>query len=171
MWSGNVSWSHAAEEELAFWESVDFTSLRAPISYDALIPDMLSWVHRGEGPGSSALERLDALQVYMRGCIRDRAPGVRVFASDTSDSTSGAVEVDWRSDGSLSCGPIMVSPLSAAGCGASSTYRELEGIVKMDFALIPPACGRVFVIVDNLAVVHVLVRGSRIPALHRLVFD
>jgi hypothetical protein len=84
-WSGNVAWSQAAEEELVFWGSVGFTSLCAPISYDALIPDMLSWIHRAEGPGDSAVERLEELQVKMRGCIRDRASGVRVFASDTSD--------------------------------------------------------------------------------------
>jgi hypothetical protein len=63
----------------------------------------------------------------------------------------------------------MVSPLSAQGIGASSTYRELEGIAKLDLALIPTSCDKAYVIVDNLAVVQILARGSRIPALQRLV--
>jgi hypothetical protein len=139
VWCGDVPWSSAADAELAFWESVDFDSLRAPISFDAVVPNMRSWVYRAEGPGDTALQRLEALQAFMRQCIHDRSSGVRVFASDTSDSATGAVEASWREDCSLVCKSSMVSPLSAAGIGASSTYRELEGILKADLALVPAA--------------------------------
>ena len=36
VWSGDVTWSAAAETELVFWGMLDFISLRAPISFDAL---------------------------------------------------------------------------------------------------------------------------------------
>ena len=35
-WSGNVRWSPQAQYQLMFWKSVDFSSLRAPISADVL---------------------------------------------------------------------------------------------------------------------------------------
>jgi hypothetical protein len=62
----------------------------------------------------------------------------------------------------------MFVKLSAQAVRESSTYAELEGILKTDLTLLPPECKHVFMVCDNEAVTIILNRGSRVPALQHL---
>ena len=147
-WRGSAAWSAAAERELVFWESIDFARLRSPMSFDALEEDAEAFILNPT-----------------RGTI---AAGVKVVCSDSSDFATGAAVFQPGSDGEWEAIETMFAPLSDVAVRESSTYKELEGILKADLTLIPLRCKYVFAVCDNRAVVFILKRGSRKPILQRL---
>jgi hypothetical protein len=147
VWAGDVLWTAEAQMELDFWRKTDFASLSAPMSFDALDADMHDFfVHP------------------TRGVLAD---DVQILAADTSDTASGGGEF-LALNGELWQASRMFSPLSSFGIGQSSTYRELEGLIKVTFAVRGSATRRVVLVCDNQATVAILKRGSRIPVLQAL---
>ena len=92
-----------------------------------------------------------------------------MFCADSSDRATGAAEFTVGEDGEWHAVDTMFAKLSELAVQSSSTYAELEGILKTDLSLLPPDCKHVFMVCDNMSVTIVLQRGSRIPALQRLV--
>jgi hypothetical protein len=147
VWAGSVVWTSTAQAELAFWQTTNFATLSAPMSFDALDDDLNDFfVHPRKGV---------------------LAADVQVLACDSSDTASGGGEF-VAINGELCQASRMFSPLSSFGIKQSSTYRELEGLVKVSFALMRDTARRVVLVCDNQATVAILKRGSRIPALQAL---
>ena len=65
----------------------------------------------------------------------------------------------------------MFARLSDETVRQSSTYAELEGILKADLTLILDSCKYVFVVCDNEAVTVIVQKGSKVPMLHRLAVE
>ena len=149
VWDGVAVWSSEAEEELTFWESVAFDSLKAPMSFDALNEDVKAFVLN---PSRGTLSR-----------------GVKVFCADSSDHATGAAIFTPGLDGQWVATDTMFANLSDMAIAQSSTYAELEGILKADLSLVPDDCKFVFAICDNQSVTIILKSGSRRPLLQRLV--
>lgn len=149
VWDGVAVWSAAAEEELRFWESVNFEALKAPMSFDALDEDVKAFVLRPT-----------------RGTLSSR---VKVFCADSSDRATGAAVFTPGLDGQWVATDTMFANLSDTAIAQSSTYAELEGILKADLTLVPDDCKFVFAVCDNEAVKIILKRGSRRPSLQKLV--
>ena len=143
VWTGSAMWTSEAEAELRFWEKVVFSSLRAPMRHWDALPDARDCLIRPKQA------RLHA--------------AVRILAADSSDHTSGGAEFVVIKDG-LSVIPdrSMVVPLSAMAVEDSSTFKELEGLCKLFFTFLrSTVCRRAFLLVDNIAAVSILQRGSR----------
>lgn len=146
-WSVDAIWSVAAEKELRFWELVRFEDLWAPMRQWDLLPDARDCLVR---PRCGRLN-----------------PRVEVFASDSSDTATGGAQF-VVTDGRLMARPdrMMVVPLTEVGLEESSTYREMEGLCKLEFSLVHPACRRLFFLVDSIASMLGLLRGSRLEKLN-----
>ena len=147
VWSTDAPWVASAEEELRFWEAARFEDLWGPMRQWDLFPDARDCVLRPrEG-------RLHA--------------EVKLFASDSSDVSTGGAEFVVMNDKLLvRLGRMMVVQLSSDGLLESSTYRELEGLCKLDFAMVDECCRRAFFLADSSASVRVLLNGSRLEKLN-----
>ena len=147
VWSGDAPWSQAAEEELCFWERVDFEALWAPMRQWDLFPDARDCLLN---PRSGGLH-----------------PSVKVFAADSSDFASGGAEfVVVDNCLQRKHNREMVISLSIDALKQSSTFKELEGLCKLDFALVGRTCRRVFFLVDNVAAMRIILRGSKLECLN-----
>ena len=93
---------------------------------------------------------------------------VTVVCADTSDSATGAAVFKPGKDGEWYAADTMFAHLSDEALKRSSTYSELEGILKADLALVPVSCRYVLVVCDNFAATIILQRGSRRAVLHNL---
>jgi hypothetical protein len=148
VWRGVVSWSPAADEDLRFWEPIDFATVRSSIAYKCLDADFEEWCW---APTTSMHQ------------------SVAVLAADTSDTaTGGATFVARGGLWEVSEEGMMVVQLRAQDIGTSSCFRECRGILELDLACIPAACTRAVIFCDNQATVSVLTKGSRIPELNEL---
>ena len=149
VWSGTVTWSDAADKELEFWEGVDFGTLSAPMSFDAVTEDLQRWMAR---PGKEAVTP---------------KTGLRILAADTSSAATGAGEFVVTENG-YECLRTMSVRLSTAGLAQSSTFRELEGVLKtLHLVRLRPG-DRVTFLCDNQATVQVVKRGSGLPPMQAL---
>lgn len=146
-WEGDAVWTAEAELELQFWERVRFEDLCAPMRQWDLFPDAR-----------------DCLLRPRRGGLH---PSVKVFAADSSDYASGGAEFVVMKD-ELRPRPhlMMVVELSAVGLVESSTYKELEGLCKLEFTLVGRDSRRVFFLVDNVAAMRIILRGSKLEKLN-----
>ena len=147
VWGGQVTWTAEAQSELDFWLGVDFATLSAPISHDALSAKLENWI---ASPVTGEL-----------------AKEVKVFAVDTSNSMSGGGE--FIRDGELWCmrGKMAVR-LTPQEVLTSSTLRELLGVCRLDLALIPDSCRKVLLPLDSQAAVQCLLKGSKVPELQKV---
>ena len=150
-WGSSAKWSARADCELAFWESVVFESLQSPMSFDLLMEDLKGFVVK---PSCNGL-----------------AHRVTVFCSDSSDKSTGAAVFVPGIDGEWTAEDTMFVHLSDEALLQSSTYAELEGLLKADLTLVPDACKFILAICDNEAVTVILRKGSRRPLLHDLAVD
>ena len=147
VWGGQVTWTVQAQRELDFWIGIDFASLSAPVSHDALSAKLKNWI---ASPVTGEL-----------------AKEVKVFAVDTSNSMSGGGE--FIRDGELWCmRGTMVARLSPEEVLTSSTLRELLGVLRLDLALIPDDCRKVLLPLDSQAAVQCLLKGSKVPELQKV---
>lgn len=149
VWRGRVQWTQAAAEELAFWVAVDFATLEAPMDYD-MFDDAVGQVclHPEQG-------------------ILDKS--VLCIGVDTSDVASGGGQFIIKGD--LWClGPdgLLHALLSEAEVDASSTMRELLGVLRAIEACAKNTT-RVLVMCDNMAVSHIMRKGSKLPQLQAVV--
>lgn len=142
VWGGAAKWTREAELELRFWEKLRFEDLWAPMRHWDLLPDARDCLVR---PVSGGLH-----------------VDVQIFAADSSDFASGGAQFVVV-DGKLQPMPdrAMVVQLSGAALDDSSTYKELEGLCKLDFSLVPRGCRRVFFLVDNVAAMRIVLGGSK----------
>ena len=147
-WRRTTLWSKEADDELAFWETIQFENLKAPMQFDALAED--------------------AKAAIVRPAVIGLHKSVRVFCSDSSNRATGAAEFKPDEEGEWHAVDTMFVALSAQAIRDSSTYAELEGVLKTDLTLLPAKCKHVFMVCDNEAVTIILQKGSRIPALQRM---
>ena len=145
-WRGEVRWSRDAANELRFWSSVDFSSLRAPISQDSL-------------------------EVLVAGALSNPAvlssKQVGFLASDASDTACGGGIVSRHPQGFvMDHGAIFFSALPGYLRRASSSVREATAILWMLQSLwwhLPP---HIIVFTDSRTAALAIRRGSRTRALH-----
>ena len=114
-WSGAVRWSSQAHSQLLFWKTVDFLSLRAPISADVL--------------GKSA-ELVFQFPAYLN------TDSTTLLCQDASATASGGGIVS-RQDNKLYFKPnhLYLSRFSGEEAADSSTYREILGIWRCLLAI------------------------------------
>ena len=145
-WDGDVRWSRDAEADLAFWRSVDFATLRAPISSDTL----------------EALAATSSLDVSHFDHSK-----MAFMASDASETACGGGLLRSRPDGTFEFDPegTFFSPLSPDLVGASSGLRELVAIFWMLRAMLSALPGWLVVFTDSHVACCAIRRGSRSPAL------
>ena len=148
VWRGTAVWTREASRELAFWLKVAFTDLKSPMSFDVLLDDVKSFVFKPV-PG-------------------ELADVVQVLCADSSSSATGAATFVPGLDGQWVPTDTMFVRLSDEAVKQSSTYAELEGILKADLVLVPDSCKYVLPICDNLAATIILRKGSKHPLLHAL---
>lgn len=146
-WGGFARWTEQAEMELRFWERARYEELWAPMRQWDLVPDARDCLFN---PGSGRLET-----------------GVQIFAADTSDSASGGAEFAVSAGvlESVSDTP-MVTMLSDDVVDESSTLRELQGLCDLFLAFVRKNCRRCFFLVDNLAAMRIVLKGSPIEKLN-----
>lgn len=139
-WRGSVTWSQEADQELKFWESVEWEILWAPMGYDTLLA--------GLGDSVKAADK----DVW----------GPRVFfvAADTSNMATGGGSFIPVGDGHFDCLKFAHQMLRHDVREESSAEREMEGIAGTIVAMNPPRGSRLVVITDNLAVYLAFKRGS-----------
>lgn len=147
VWGRTAKWSASADEELRFWQSIEFEKLKSPMGFDALFTDAKAAIMR---PATNVLGR-----------------GVKVFCSDSSNHSTGAAEF-VPNDGDWLPVDTMFVRLSDRAVTESSAYAELEGVLKTDLTLLPSDCKHVFFVCDNEAVTIILQRGSRHPLLQHM---
>ena len=148
-WSGSVAWDDEADEDLQFWEGVDFLTQEAPMNFDAAEESLKTFVCT---PNSV-----------------DIMPGVRFFAADTSESASGAAEFLPGQGGTFHMARSTSIPLAPGENDLYSTLRELLGCLRMDLALIPDEVKLVVLLCDSESTVRVLLRSSSHREMARLV--
>ena len=148
VWRGTALWSREADRELRFWLKVVFAALKSPMSFDIFMEDVKSFVFR---PARDVL-----------------ASNVRVFAADSSARATGAATFVPGLDGQWKPTETMFIELSDEAIKQSSTFAELEGILKADLALVPDSCKFVLPVCDNLATTIIIRKGSKHPLLHLL---
>ena len=93
---------------------------------------------------------------------------VHVFCADSSARATGAATFVPGLDGQWTPTETMFVGLSDEAVKQSSTYAELEGILKADLALVPDSCKFLLPICDNQAATIILRKGSNHPLLHAL---
>ena len=126
-WTGYIIWDQDAEIELQFWESVAFIDLESPMHFDKHDDHIRECVLR---PDCSRLH-----------------DSVRIFAADTSSHASGVAEFSLNDLKVLRAATI---PLTEEEKLFSSTCRELLGILRMDFSIVPNSAKTVIFLCDNL---------------------
>ena len=149
-WSGTVKWSDAANEQLRFWKSVDFTSLQAPISADVL--------------GKSA-ELVFKYPAYLS------ASDTSILCQDASGSASGGGFLDRAGNLMRPAPELYLSQFSLAERLASSTLREILGILRCLVATERSSKAKIIFACDNLQSVRAIKYGSRIPSIQRVARD
>lgn len=152
-WDGEVQLTDRAMVELRFWVSLDFASLRAPISADTmqLIADSVL---------------LDTSTMDLNNFV--------AFVTDASDSAcGGGLLTSYGTDGGFSFDPngVFFSPLPNSLRSESSTLRELYAIWWMLQSLPRPFPKRVIAFTDSRAACNVIKRGSRFYHLHRVAMN
>ena len=148
VWRGSAVWSREAGRELAFWLKVNFAALKSPMSFDIMLNDLTSFVF---APTPGVL-----------------ANSVHVFCADSSERATGAARFIPGLDGRWTPTDTMFVQLSDEAVKQSSTYAELEGILKADLALVPDSAMFVLPICDNQAATAIIRKGSKHPLLHAL---
>ena len=152
-WDGDVRWSVLADDDLRFWESVDFHELRSPISADTL-----------EVMASSI--RLDTSEF-------DHT-NIAFLASDASETACGGGLLAYGAGAfEFDASGTFFSHLTRHLVGASSGLREIVAIYWMLLALESRLPRRVVVFSDSRVACSAISRGSRchpIQFVARLIF-
>ena len=152
-WDDDVRWTVLADDDLRFWESVDFYALRAPISADTL-----------EVMASSI--RLDTSQF-------DHA-NIGFLASDASETACGGGLLSFGAGTfEFDASGTFFSHLTRDLIGASSGLREIVAIYWMLVSLESRLPRRVVVFSDSRVACSAISRGSRVYAIQfvaRLIF-
>ena len=147
-WKGSFAWDEDAEEELTFWESVCFLQQQAPMRFDSADDAIRTHVLR---PHLSSL--------------RD---DVHVYASDASDTATGAAEFVISKNSRFVAKRTTTIPLSADESERYSTLWELLGCYRLDLAIIPDHIIKVILLCDSFSTVCIIKRSSSIPELARI---
>ena len=143
-WSGTVCWSIDAQRCLAFWADVDFGRLRSPISADVLGKSIES--------------------VFDNPAIAQHA-NISILCQDASATAAGGGIVRLR-HGLLSLDPqLFLAMFSHELCEASSTLRELVGILMCLWSTERKTRQRIVFACDNYQSVQAILLGSRIPVI------
>ena len=140
-WSGSVSWTPEAQDQLDFWRQVDFESLSAPISADVLGKVIESVFHHPE--------MLDHSSVSM-------------LFQDASATAAGGGMLSFKQGMLRPTRDIFLAEFSDEQSAASSTYRELVGILWCLQATAQHTAHRIVFACDNWQSVNAIRRGSRV---------
>lgn len=144
-WDSDVTWSDEADEDLRFWEQVDFSKLNAPISSDTM-----------EIMASSVRVSTEIFKHKKIGFA----------ASDASDTAGGGGLLQYT-DGAFSFDPrgTFFSPLTPELSEESSALREGTSIMWMLMAIQHLLPKRVVVFTDSQVAATAIARGSRVHSL------
>ena len=146
-WSGTVRWTAEAQAQLDFWHQVDFASLSAPISADVLGKVVESVFHH---PGM-----LDHSSVSM-------------LFQDASASAAGGGLLAFKKGQLRPTPDFFLAEFSREQSEASSTYRELVGILWCLQATAHKTSHRIVFACDNWQSVNAIRRGSRVKQVQQI---
>ena len=146
-WSGSIKWTCQAQAQLNFWKRVNYGALRAPISADVLGKAIESIFHYPDMLNHSSVSILyqDASAVAAGG-------GVLNFAHGRLCEDPG----------------LFLAQFTSEEARASSTYRELVGILWCLQSTAHVTKHRIVFACDNWQSVHAIIRGSRNPTIQGL---
>ena len=144
-WDSDVTWSDEADDDLRFWQQVDFTKLNAPISSDTM-----------EVMASSVRLTTEVFNHKQIGFV----------ASDASDTACGGGLLRYK-DSTFAFDPkhTFFSPLTPELAVESSALREATSIMWMIKALEHSLPKRVIVFTDSQVAASAIARGSRTRSL------
>ena len=146
-WSGTVKWDTAAQRQLNFWQSVDFMAFRAPISADVL-------------------GRSIELRFKYPGYMSDK--DISVMVQDASNTAAGGGMV-WREGNELKPAErIFLDVFNHKERQASSTLREITGILRCLRATEGSSKIKIIFACDNAQTVNAIKFGSRTVSIQQL---
>ena len=146
-WTGTVKWSQQAEKQLGFWSRVNFANLKAHISADVL--------------GRSIELLFEYPSVFNN-------EDVSFLAQDASETASGG-GILLPSRGELWFQrELFLAEFDDDMVGASSTLRELMGIVWCIRATALVTQTKLVFMCDNRSACQAILRGSAVPAIQRV---
>ena len=148
-WSGTITWTKQANQQLDFWSQVNFRNLHAPISADVL--------------GKSAEAQFHRPHV---GILMDPR-SVTMLYQDASEAASGGGI--WNPfDAQQGLATLHLYKFSAYEAEQSSTFREIWGILKCLTSLNPLITKRVLFACDNWSSVSAVKFGSKTRAIQKI---
>ena len=149
-WSGSVKWTCKAQAQLDFWKQVDYRALRAPISADVLGKAIESIFHYPDMLNHSS---------------------VSVLYQDASAVAAGGGLLEFA-NGRLHGDPsLFLAQFTSEEARASSTFRELVGILWCLQSTAHMTKHRIVFACDNWQSVNAIIRGSRNPTIQKLAED
>ena len=146
-WSGTVKWDTAAQRQLNFWQSVNFASLRAPVSADVL---------------GRAIELTFKYPSY----LSDK--DISILVQDASGTAAGGGMVYKVGNDLKTSERVFLYVFSNKERDASSTLREIMGILRCLRAT--EGCSKVRIIFacDNAQTVNAIKFGSRTVSIQQI---
>ena len=146
-WSGTVVWSSEAQAQLNFWRGVDFGALRAPISADVL---------------GQAIE-----STFHHPAMLDHSE-VSVLYQDASAVAAGGGMLEMSRGRLREAAGLFLAEFTAEQAIASSTFRELVGILWCLQSTAHITNQRIVFACDNWQSVNAIRKGSRQPRIQEI---